>query len=241
MPTAQDIITLALKDSGVLGVGQTPLAEDLNDGFTRLNMMLAQWQLKRWLIWHLLDVSVVSTGALNYTIGPSGNIAYAPQRPNRLEAAYIRQIVQSQPNQIDYPMVMLESREDYSNIAIKQLGSFPSYCFYDSAFPLGKIYFWPVPEPTIYELHVLVKEILNQFTNLTTVFNLPLEYQPCIHYNLCRRFRVAYRMPADPEINALAVDALNVIRGANTQIPRLRMPADVTRPGIYNYYSDQIY
>lgn len=240
MTTARDIITLALKNAGVLGVGQTASAEDMNDSFTLMNDMLAQWQLKRWLIWHLLDLSCVSTGAQTYSIGPGQTINYGA-RPNRLEAAYLRQIVQSQPNQVDYPVILLESREDYSNIALKQLQSFASYAFYDSTYPFGTIYFWPLPNANIYEIHVLVKEVLNQFANLNSVVNLPLEYKPCIHYNLARRLRSAYRLPPDPEITALAKDALNVIRGANTQIPRLRMPADVTRPGIYNYFSDQVY
>lgn len=42
-PTAGSIINLALKMAGILGVGQTATAEDANDAFTVLNMMLAQW------------------------------------------------------------------------------------------------------------------------------------------------------------------------------------------------------
>jgi hypothetical protein len=41
LPTAGSIINLALKTAGVLGVGQTPQAEDANDALTFLNMMLA--------------------------------------------------------------------------------------------------------------------------------------------------------------------------------------------------------
>ena len=48
--TVGDLITLALKDSGVLGAGQTALAEDMNDALSRLNMMLGQWNRRRWLI-----------------------------------------------------------------------------------------------------------------------------------------------------------------------------------------------
>ncbi|UIY28698.1 hypothetical protein LZK73_18380 [Neorhizobium galegae] len=43
MTTARALITLAMKDAGVLGVGQTPLSEDMNDGLTNLNAMVAQW------------------------------------------------------------------------------------------------------------------------------------------------------------------------------------------------------
>jgi hypothetical protein len=38
----------------------------------------------------------------------------------------------------------------------------------------------------------------------------------------------------------LAKDSLNVIRGANTQIPRLRMPNALRQPGSrYNIFNDQ--
>jgi hypothetical protein len=41
LPTAGSIINLALKMSGVLGIGQTASAEDSNDALTVMNMMLA--------------------------------------------------------------------------------------------------------------------------------------------------------------------------------------------------------
>ncbi len=239
MTTPGDIIALALRDSGVLGQGQTASAEDTNDAFFRMNMMIGQWASKRWLIYHLVDVAKVSTGAQSYSVGPGGdfNVAY---RPDRLEAAFFRQTVQSQPNQVDYPLELIEARETYNNIALKRLSSFPSYVFYDSDFPLGHVYPWPIPQANIYEVHLTLKEVLNQFTTLTQNINLPAEYIPLLHYNLCVRLRPAYQMPPDPSITALAKDALNVVRNSNTQIPRLQMPTDLVRPGIYNPYSDQI-
>lgn len=240
MTTPADIINLALKDSGVLGVGQTALAEDTNDAFIRLNYMLGSWQRKRWLIYHLVDYSKVSTGAQSYTVGPAGDIPISP-RPDSIESAFFRQITQSQPSQVDYPLEIIESYETYSRIALKQLQNFPQFLFYDSGFPLGVIHNYPVIQATLYELHIQVKETLNQFTSLGQTINLPLEYMSAIHYNLCGRLRPAYQLPPDPSITALALESLNVIRGANAQIPRLQMPLELTRQGIYNVYSDQSY
>jgi len=237
MATAGDIITLALKQAGIIGVGQTAQAEDSTDCLTILNMMLSQWQKKRWLVYHLVDVSLNCTGAQSYTVGPGGDFDVA--RPDRLEAAFFRQIVQSQPAQIDYPLELLQSREDYNNIALKQLTSFPSYIFYDSAYPLGVVYPWPIPS-NLYSLHLTIKETLQSFTNLTDTINLPPEYQAAILYNLSARIRPMYQLQPDPTITAMAEDALNVIRNANAQVPRLTMPLDLVRPGIYNPYSDQI-
>jgi len=237
--TPYDILTQSLKKAGVLGVGQIPLAEDINDAFLDLNDLLAQWQRKRWLIWHLVDYSVVSTGAQFYTVGPNEDIDVAV-RPDRLESAFFRQTIQTQPNKIDYPLEIIEARETYNEIALKTLTSFASYIFYDSAWPVAKVYPWPVLQADIYELFITVKAPLTSFTNLNDEVNLPPAYVPCIKFNMERRLRNAYRLPMDPELNALARDALNVIRGANTQIPRLNMPTDILRPGVYNPYSDQI-
>lgn len=237
--TALDIIKAALKDRGVIGIGQTPNAEDLNDGFSRLNQMIAQWRKKRWLVYHLVDQSKLSNGSQFYTIGPGGDINTGA-RPDKIENAFFRQLIQSQPNQIDYPLEILTSREDYNAISIKQLKSFPMYLFYDSDWPLGKLYPWPVMQPDIYELHVAVKFDLPYFPTPTSAYSFPDEYFAGMEYNLAIRLGPNYTAPPNLELMALAKDSLNVIRGAYTQIGRLFMPTDLTRPGIYNPYSDQI-
>lgn len=237
--TPQDIIRAALKKAGVLGVGQSALAEDTNDAFQDMQDMLGQWQRKRWLIWHLVDYAVTGTGQEYYTVGPGGQFNINP-RPDRIESAFFRQLVQSQPNQIDYPLEIIEAREDYNMIALKQLQTFPQYLFYDSGFPMGKAYPWPLIQANLYELHLTVKETLAQFTSLSQQISLPLEYFAALKFNLAVRLRQAYQLPPDPALIGLAKDALNVIRNANLQIPRLRVPTDLVRPGIYNVYSDQI-
>lgn len=238
MTTPLDIITQSLKKAGVLGVGQTAQAEDTNDAFDDLNDMLAQWQRKRWLVYHLVTISKTSTGAQSYTVGPSGDYNVAT-RPDRLEAAFLRQIVNSSPNQVDYPLQIIEARETYNNIALKSLGSFPIYVFYDSGYPLGRVYPWPVPQSAIYEVHLTIKAQLSQFTSLVETISLPLEYYAAIKWNLAARLMASYKLPPDPAIIGLAKDSLNVIRGANTQIPRLQMPAGLVQPGMYDIYSDQ--
>ena len=234
-----DIILLALTDAGVIGQGQSASGQDIADSFNRCNMMLAQWQRKRWLVYHLVDLAFVSTGAQSYTVGIGGNFNVA--RPDRIEATYFRQIINSTvPNQVDYPLELIEAREDYSLIMLKQLITFPQYLFYDAAYPTGAVYPWPVIQSGVYELHILLKEQLGQFTSLTQTINLPPEYLAAILHNLTARLQVAYKMPVDPGVVALAKDALSTIRGANAQIPRLQMPKAVLRPGHYNIYSDRV-
>lgn len=239
MTTPLDIVTQALKKAGILGVGQTALAEDLNDAYSDLQDMLGQWQRKRWLIWHLVDYSVTGTGALYYTVGPGGQFDISP-RPDRIESAFFRQLVQSQPNQIDYPLEIIEAREDYNMIALKQLQTFPQYLFYDSGFPMGKAYPWPLIQSDLYSLHLTVKETLAQFTSQVQDIVMPLEYMAALKFNLAIRLRQSYQLPVDAVLVGLAKDSLNVIRNANLQIPRLRIPTDLVKPGIYNIYSDTI-
>lgn len=242
--TPADIIRLVLKDTGVTGVGQTAQAEDTNDCFDTLNIMLGEWASKRWLIYSLQEYSILSTGAISYTIGPGGDIdTGAMQRPDRLEDGnFFRQIITaSSPNKIDYPLVLLESREDYSRIGLKQLQTIPQFIFYDPQFPLGIIYPWPVIPVQQYEVHVLAKVQLSQFSNLADPINLPSQYYGALRYNLACRVRTMYQLPADPQLVALAVDSLNTIRNMNAQVPRLRMPAGLSQGRKYSIFGDYIY
>jgi hypothetical protein len=239
LPTAGSIINLALKMIGVLGVGQSAQAEDVNDAMTVMNMMLAQWQRKRWLVYALDDVSMTSTGSEVYTLGATGT--WAIPRPDKIEAAFVRLLYPASAQQVDYQLDLLESREDYNRIALKGLSTFPQIAFYDAAYPVGNLYLWPWPASSQFEIHLSIKTQLSSFSDLTDTMTLPPEYQEALLYNLAARLRIAYGLPPDPPTNALALVALNTIRNANAQVPRLQIPKSITRNGLYNIYSDQTY
>jgi len=240
MPTARQIITDALVVSTITGSGITPSSEEINDGLTALKRMLASWQRRRWLVYHLVDLAFVSNGAQYYTVGPAGNFNTSP-RPAKLSAAYARLLSTTSPNQVDYPLTLLFSREDYSQIALKQLGSFPSFVFYDSDWPTAKLYVWPVPQASNYEIHIVVPQVLQQLDNLSEDLEFPPEYEEGILYNLAERLCINANRAVPEDVKRLAVAGNQAIKIANAQIAALRIPSALVRARIYNPYSDQAY
>jgi hypothetical protein len=209
----------------------------MNDSLTFLNMMLSEWNRKRWIVWNLQATSKVSTGAQSYSVGPGQDFDIT--RPSGLEDAYMRLINPGGQNQTDYKLDILEAREDYDEITLKSLVSWPSYCFYDSGFPTGKVYFWPIPQSGQFELFIVTKTTFPVITSLSADLGFPPEYNGAILYNLSARLRPAYQLPPDPSVISLASDALNVIRNSNAQVPRSNMPNGLLRGQRYNIYSDQ--
>jgi hypothetical protein len=237
--TVGDVINQSLKKAGILGVGQTALAEDSNDAFADLIDLLSQWQRKRWLTWNLIDTFITSTGAVSYTIGTGQNFNIA--RPDRIEAAFFRQLINTSPNQVDYPLEIIPARETYNQIALKSLTSWPQYIFYDSAYPVGNVYVWPVPQASLFEIHLTLKVPFSTISNLSTNIVMPPEYIPAIKWNLAVRLRESYQLPPSVALAKLAQESLDVIRGANVQVPLLQCDKTLIRGGLYSIYSDQIY
>lgn len=244
-PTVQDMLTLCLQDAGIIGMGQQALPEDSTNALARLNWMLAGWRRQRWLVYNLQNFGVVTkpgVGTLGqqvYTVGPGGDFdTGGTQRPDKIEYAFFRQLVPGVPNQTDYPLEILTSWEDYNRIGIKQLGTFPTSCFYSNDYPLGNLYPWPIPQAFIYEVFITVKTQLAGSLTFTDALLLPEEYFNAIHWNLTVILRSAYDLPPKPADISFAKDSLNIIRGSNSQIARLQLPKELLRPGIYNPYSD---
>ena len=237
--TVQDLLKFSLKASNVLGVGQTALAEDFNDALSALNAMLAVWDKRRWLIYHLIDMPLVSTGAQSYTIGVGGD--FNVTRPDRIEAAFFRQFVNSPGAPVDYPLVVMDSREDYNGLTLKSLASQPAYLFYDSGFPMGRVYPWPIPEASVYELHLTIKDTLSGFDTPFAALNVPPEYEEAIWTNLALRLSAIFGTEPQASIPGLARASLETIRGANAQVPRLAMPGGLGGGAKYNIFSDTTY
>jgi hypothetical protein len=233
--TAVDLITLALKDIGALGIGQAISAEDTADALATLNMMIGQWDAERLSIYHLVDTAHQANGSVSYTVGLGGD--FNVTRPIKINAAYARLTSSGAGSAVDYRISMIDAREDYARISLKTLSSFPEWAFYDSAYPLGNLFLYPVPNSS-YELHIVTMDVLPQFATAATVVNLPPPYMAAIRYNLAIYLAPTYQLEPPPSLVRLAMNAKRVIRRMNNQIPQLTMPRGLMSKSRYNIYSD---
>lgn len=237
MSTAVDLLTLALKDIGALGIGQAISPDDTADGLATLNMMLGEWQAERLSVYHLLDTAFTSTGAQSYTVGSGGNFNIT--RPVRIEAAYAR-LNAGSASAIDYQVTLLDSREDYAKTALKGLTSFPEFAFYDAAYPLGNLIFYPIPNAS-FELHILTMEVLPQFAAPGAVINLPPQYLSAIRYNLGLYLAPSYQIEPLPSLVRRAANAKRILKRMNAQIQSMQMPRGLRSYQKWNIYSGNPY
>lgn len=241
--TARDIIILALKEAGILGVGQSPLAEDINDCFTYLQEMTSQWQKRRWMVPSLTDIFTLGNNQESNTIGIGGY--WNVPRPNQIKGGYFIQ-TGTGITPVSLPLRMVYAYENYAQIAVKTLNSFPEICFYDGQFNLvggnllGNIFIWPIPTP-VYEIHLLVESDLGWPTNLNSLFTLPDEYAEAVRYNLAIRICSAFGVDVKSSTVTLAKVALNTIKVANTQIPEMNMPAALRKGKAFSLYNPDGY
>lgn len=232
------LLTDALITGGIVGVDEAIEPVILNKAFTLVNRMIAQWQHERFMVYQLKDYGFTSTGAQSYTVGHGQNYDINP-RPDRLEFAFLRQPNSNGATPFDWPLRIMDAYEDYAAIRLKTLGTFSNSIFYDPGWPVGLVYPWPIPQASIYEIHILVKQTLTRFPSLQAEVTFPPEYEAALEWCIARRLRVAFQLPRDPDLNTLAAQGKNTIRKANVQVPTLGMPRELQRGGwAYDYRSD---
>jgi hypothetical protein len=128
---------------------------------------------------------------------------------------------------LDFPLSIIESREDYYQIGLKSLSSVPLAVFYESAWPTGVLRYWPIPAAATYELHIATKAVLPVYVGLTDALGVPPEYIEALLYSLAVRISMNYAQQPNPGHVAAMKAAMNTIRIANTQISTLSMPPGV--------------
>lgn len=241
-----DVVSLAMRTSGILGVGQVALSQDLTDAQSMLSLMLQQWRQKRWLVyrldWTLFDLEV---GKQAYTIGPAGasptpDVVVAGKfRPANLQSCYLRQ--QAGPGlpgasfPVDFTLNVLKSRQEYDAISLKFLQSWPSSVYYDPTIGSGTLYIWPIPIQTLFSLYIAWQYAIDLAgedgagTDLDTI--VPSETQLAIMYNLALLLAVNYKLPPDQQLAAAARASLNTLRQTNFALQALRMPQALRSTG----------
>jgi hypothetical protein len=123
--------------------------------------------------------------------------------------------------------------------------AFSKAVFYDTASPVGNLFVYPWPQGGgLYEIHIIVKNSFPLTLPLNTnLAMLPAPARAAMKFCLAKRLRQSYGkgLRPDPELNALARDALETMRNSQIQVPELVMPAMLTSRGKYNIFGDITY
>lgn len=199
--TARTIITAALRDIRVLGAGDIATDDDAEDALYQLNNMLDSWWLERLAVFQVVQNSGLSwaAAAQSRTVGSGGQLNIT--RPFRIENVVFTF------NGVDYPIKKMISRYEYDAIPLKTVqSSFPDYCFYDPAYPLGVLYAYPVPSGAV-TVAIDSWQQIPSFTNLNTTISLPPGYERAIQKNLALELAPGYGPSATPSQD-LRVQAL---------------------------------
>jgi len=136
----RDLITDALTDLGVLGVGRSLSARDGALGLRYLQMIIDSAELKPGSIYTVLRSSyTLVANTENRTIGPSGN--YVQARPIWIASAKAKAVGSDFENNVD-----ILNRKEWLNIPDKTItGELPLALFMEPTVTNATLHFYPVP------------------------------------------------------------------------------------------------
>lgn len=152
---------------------------------------------------------------ISQTVGSVAMTTYY-ERPLRINSCFVR------VSGLDYPIKPLNI-EQYELIGLKSLqGPWPRFLYYQPTSPTGNIIFWPVPSSG--EIHMFTETVLQSFTSLSDVVNLPQGYNMFLIWSVAELLMPEYGKN-DPVMAQMimknAADSRAWVKRTNMQPPML--------------------
>lgn len=222
--TARDLIKSALKLGGVLAVGESPSAEEVNDALVSLNDMLDSFSNENLMIvTNSIEDFATIGGQSSFTMGPGGD--FDTVRPMGIDAAgYL--IPASGANPLERPLDVY-SIDEWRLIGIKGMQStIPHGIFVETEFPLVKINFWPIPS-IAQSVRIYSHKQLTNFATLDSVVTLPPGYNQLLKYNLWIVLADEFGREITPSVSAIANKSKAVVKRTNIKRRTMRTDAGV--------------
>lgn len=212
MATVRDLIKGSLRLIGAIATGETPPAEELNDGLDALNDMLDSWSLENLLVYQRVRTThTLTVNDATYTIGSSGDINTT--RPVRIEKAAILDVA-ANPD-IELPVKIIE-RDEYAEIVTKDLtATYPWELYVNYGSPLTTLTLYPVPSAanTLVLYHW---QPLTTYSSLSTTLALPPGYNRALRYNLALELAPEYGREPSALVFERAVESKHNLKRINT-------------------------
>ena len=198
--TARTLIKSALRKINAIAAGETPGADEMEDGLEAMQMMFRSWSANNQRLYYTKQESLAMTGAESYTIGSGGDLDTV--RPVSIRGAWLS----------DWPLKMIDEARYRQTRMTSATGATAEYLWYSTEYPLGKLYPWPLGGGT---LHIDSLKPLTDPTDLTDDVAFPPEYDEAIVYNLAIRMAPEYEKEPSQMVVAMAIAALKRLEAQN--------------------------
>jgi hypothetical protein len=192
--------------------GQSGSSDEQAAGLDALNAMLDAWNAQRLAIYSIRQqIYSLTGGQQNYTLGPGGD--WSGERPVRIERANV-----ILPAALHRPLEII-SVDDWAALRLPTLEStFPTRLYYDRAFPLTTLRFWPAPTEG-HQVELFTWSKLGRFASLNDTADFPEGYQEAITYNLALRLAQELRAPLPDFVVVQARESLANLKRLNLPRP----------------------
>lgn len=202
---------------GFKAAGESLSADDAEYGRNALNAMLDGWNTQRLFIVSVDEV-VATVSTVSATVGTGQD--FDTPRPVDVEAGSFTRI-----GGLDYPVKWID-RETYAAIPLKTVrATFPQYAYYDANMPIGRVYFYPLPNGLV-EFHLAVQVQLLEFSDVTAEVTLAPGYRKAIEYSLAEELA--------PGIKELPLSVIRAAANARRAIRRTNVNVALLDSGIQN-------
>lgn len=206
--TAGVLVRRSMRLLGAIGTGETPTADEINDGLGSITDLLENLSLQNLAVYSsAVETFATIAGQALYTIGPGGN--WNTNRPIRIAGDGICTF-----NGVDFPVSPMGQGE-YDAIGLKtQQQPIVEKFLYVNDNPLGQVTLWPVPSGIV-NIGLNTDRILTSVTDINTPMIFPPGYLLLLRYMLAILIAPDYGIPITPEISGVASKALADIKRAN--------------------------
>jgi hypothetical protein len=226
--TSGALIINTLRGIGAIATGETPTADESNDGLVMLNDLLELWSTQNLAVYGSADVSFPTVAAqAMYTIGPTGN--WVGDRPVRINDNPFCTV-----GGVDFPIDLI-GQQDYDLIGLKtQPGQIVERMLYVNDSPNGRITLWPTPNSVV-QITMNIDRLLASVANLVTVMTFPPGYMLAFKHALGIMMAPDYGIPISQEWAAVATTSLASIKRANKVRRTAKFDAGICDGGPVDY------
>jgi hypothetical protein len=205
MATVRSLIEASLRQIGVIASGETPSANDLNDGLDALNAMAQSWANESLFIPNRVieDFTLVASDGA-YTMGTGAQ--FSTIRPVRIENIGLVEGTTETP-------LELITKNQWANIQQKMQTGRPTKAYVEGSYPNETINLWPIPTAAN-TLRIYSLKPIAAFT-LSATLDLPPGYERALKANLSVEVAPEFGKEASPTIQNIANESKAVLKRMN--------------------------